>query len=87
MKAEHFAGVDSVVLSAPPGWDDEEHGPCGELPVQRLNGICTSCWGFSLRERLSVLFGRKVYVHVASGRTQPPISLMVERWNEQEVIP
>ncbi len=79
MKAENFPGVDGAVLTAPAGWDDTEHGPCGELPVQRLDGICTSCWSMSLRERLAVLFGRRVYVHVASGRTQPPISLTVDR--------
>ena len=77
MKPENFRGVDCVVLTAPPGWVDEEHGPCGDLPVARHEGVCTSCWSFSLGERLAVLFGRRVYVHVASGRTQPPISLKV----------
>ena len=72
MKAENFKdrGVfhgGDLVLTAPPS-----------LPVQRRDGICTSCWRMSLRERLAVLFGSKIYIHVASGRTQPPISLTVE---------
>lgn len=78
MKATTFEGVD-LVLGAPPNWNEAEHGPCSGLPVMRREGICISRWQPTLRERIALLFGRGVYVHVASGMTQPPISLTVDQ--------
>ncbi len=78
MKPETFEGVD-LVLGAPRNWDAAEHGPCDGLPVMRREGVCTSRWALTWRERFAVLFGRRVYAHVASGQTQPPISLTVDQ--------
>ncbi len=72
-----FQGVD-VVLGAPTNWDSETHGPCDGLPIMRRDGVCISRWSLSWRERFAVLFRGVVWCHVASGDTQPPISLTVE---------
>lgn len=36
---------------------------------------CVSCWKPSLSERISLVFGGKVWLGVASGSTQPPVFL------------
>ena len=36
---------------------------------------CVSCWKPSLSERISLVFGGKVWLGVASGGTQPPVFL------------
>lgn len=78
MKATDFDGV-NLVLGAPPGWDKEFYGPCDGLPVMRRDGICISRWTLTWRERLAILFGRAIFLHVASGATQPPVMLTIDR--------
>ena len=72
----NFAGAD-VVLGPPPDWDEVAYGACGALAIERRDGVCISRWTTSWRERLGLLFGRPVHVHIRSGPTQPPIKLTV----------
>jgi hypothetical protein len=61
------------VLTKPEGMTDEQ---CGSLPVRAENGVCTSCWKMTFKERLNALFFGKIWVSVLTGtQTQPPISL------------
>jgi len=78
MKPVDFEGTD-VMLIAPVNWDEEEHGRCKVLPVMRSDGMCISKWSMSWRERLDILFGKSIFVHVHGDTTQPPIALMVEK--------
>lgn len=49
------------------------------LPVLRRDGIVVSCWRVPWRERLAILFGARIWLHVASGSTQPAVAMTVER--------
>lgn len=59
-------------LSKPQNMTDEE---CSSLPVWNDGETCISLWKPTLRERLSILFFGRVWVHVLSGHTQPPIAI------------
>ena len=48
---------------------------CAALPVWSDGMQCVSCWKPSLDERISLAFGGKVWLGVASGSTQPPVFL------------
>lgn len=65
------------VLEPPEGWDQEENGECGRLPVGVYDGQVISCWKLSWKERLQMLFCGRLWVFVFSGATQPPISFLV----------
>ena len=65
-------------LGGPKGWVEEIHGPCDVLPVYTDGFICKSCWTLTWRQRLAVLFGAKIWLHVASGETQPAVALNVD---------
>lgn len=78
MKPETFKGY-TAVLGAPPRWEKEKYGPCLGLPVRQRDLIVTSCWRPSWWERIALLFGARVFLNVASGITQPPVSLEVAR--------
>lgn len=45
------------------------------LPIWGNGSICVSCWKPTLRDRLAILLGAKIWVSVLSGKTQPPIGL------------
>lgn len=78
MKPVLFEGHD-VVLGAPSDWDAERDGPCSGLPVKRDKGRCISCWEPSSEERAAIAAGANIYLSVFSGRTQPPVGLIVGR--------
>ena len=46
---------------------------CASLHVWSDGTLCVSCWKPSLSERISLVFGGKVWLGVASGGTQPPV--------------
>lgn len=48
---------------------------CASLHVWSDGMQCMSCWKPSLSERISLVFGGKVWLGVASGSTQPPVFL------------
>ena len=50
---------------------------CASLHVWSDGTQCVSCWKLSLSERISLVFGGKVWLGVASGSTQPPVFLSV----------
>lgn len=51
---------------------------CQSLPVWCDGKQCVSAWKPSLRERLNILFGGKVWLGVLSGNTQPPVFISGE---------
>lgn len=71
------------ILGAPIGWDVGKHGPCDGLPIRCDGGVCLSVWKPTWGERLSLMFGGRVQVQVASGNTQPAIAIHATRlWPE-----
>lgn len=64
------------VLQRPGTLSDSE---CGALPVWNDGKQCVSCWKPSIKERLNILLGGKVWLGVISGKTQPPVFVAGER--------
>lgn len=62
------------VLQAPAGAAD-----IASLPVWTDDQQCVSCWRLTWRERLSALLFGRVWLAVLSGRSQPPVALLVTR--------
>lgn len=58
------------VLQRPSTMTDNE---CASLHVWSDGEQCVSCWKPTLKERLNILFGGKVWLGVLSGKTQPPV--------------
>lgn len=73
---KHFKGQD-IILGAPVGWDAERDGICVGLPVKRKDGVCTSLWGLTIKQRILLLFTGEIWLHIFSGDTQPPVMLNV----------
>jgi hypothetical protein len=65
------------LLTKPKNMTDKQ---CGSLPVRADEGVCTSCWKMTFKERLNaILFGR-IWVSVLTGTaTQPPVSIQCEK--------
>lgn len=66
------------LLGAPKGYDPNDKDNPGEilaLPVWTDGAVCVSCWQATWRERFSMLFFGRVWVHVWYGGSQPPIAL------------
>lgn len=61
-------------LIKPENMTDEE---CSSLWVYTDGVECFSCWKLGWRERLNILLHGKVWLSVLSGRTQPPVALLV----------
>ena len=65
------------LLKKPENMTDEQ---CSSLPVYAENGVCTSCWKLSFKERLNALLFGKIWVGVLTGTsTQPPISVQCKK--------
>jgi hypothetical protein len=60
----------------PDNWDEEAHGPCGDLYVRVEEGVCESAWRPSRAELKALQEGHAVILRVY-GR-QPPVALYVE---------
>lgn len=58
------------VLQKPSTMTDNE---CASLHVWSDGKQCVSCWNPTIKERLNILFGGKVWLGVLSGGTQPPV--------------
>lgn len=78
LKPQPFADQ-NVVLGAPEEWSDEVHGECEVLPIKRENGVCTSLWGLTFWQKIRLLLGWRLWLHVASGNTQPPVMLTISK--------
>lgn len=52
---------------------------CQSLPVWSDGKQCVSCWNPTLKERMNIAFGGKVWLGVYSGKTQPPVFVSGER--------
>ena len=71
MKPIDFKQSTKVLQRSSEVTDDE----CSSLHVWSDGMQCVSCWKPSLSERISLVFGGKVWLGVASGSTQPPVFL------------
>lgn len=71
-----FAGANRTYKS-PPDWDEGAYGVCADLRVQHEAPLFTCIYKFSWRDRLAVLFGRKLKVEIASGRTLAPLRVTI----------
>ena len=71
MKPIDFKQSTKVLQRSADMTDDE----CSSLHVWSDGTQCVSCWKPSLSERISLVFGGKVWLGVASGSTQPPVFL------------
>lgn len=52
---------------------------CQSLPVWNDGNQCVSCWKPTIRERLMIALGGKVWLGVMSGKTQPPVFVSGEK--------
>lgn len=64
------------VLQRPANMSENE---CEPLHVWSSDQQCISCWKPSVKERLNILFGGKVWLGVLSGGTQPPVYVVSEK--------
>ena len=71
-----FDGM-NIVYKAPQDWDNEQHGPCGDLPVRADDEAqtCTSVWEPTDVERGVLVAGGKIVLTIHGG--QPPVALAV----------
>lgn len=76
MQPLDFPGT-NLVLKAPPGWDEEQQGPCVDLHVFDDGECMTSKWRPTLWERVKLIFGQPVQLQILS-RSHPPVMLTVE---------
>jgi len=76
MQPVKFDGYETI-LGAPTDWKQHEI-KCVALPIMRQDGACISLWSFSWKERWQILMGRRLWVWVYGGITQPPIGFAVE---------
>lgn len=60
----------------PANWDEAKFGPCKTLSVFKSDGMIVSWWKPSWRDRLRLLFGRKIRLTVISNN-MPPVSVEV----------
>jgi hypothetical protein len=59
------------LLTKPENMTDEQ---CKSLPVYAKDGVCTSCWKMTYKERLNALLFGRIWASVLTGTsTQPPI--------------
>ena len=67
-----------TVLGAPVNWNKETHGECVGLPVVRTPAGFLSCWKPTLLERLKLICGFRVWLHVMTNG-HPPVAMYVDR--------
>lgn len=77
MTPSPFFGSNRVL--GPPAGHDGRRLQIAPLPVWTDGEVCLSSWKLSLRERVAALVFGRVWLWVASGKTQPPVSLSAER--------
>ena len=65
-------------LQKPKSMTDEE---CISLKVFNDGHRCVSCWKPSWKEWFSFILFRKIWVHILSGETQPPIYITSNKSN------
>lgn len=76
MKPVEFPEANSTLGGGPGKKWGLENGNVVDLPVFRGEGRIISCWQPSLPERLSLLFGGKVWLTVLAARTHSPVALI-----------
>lgn len=84
LKAIEFEGV-TARLGAPKDWDPATQGECFALPVmQTEDGRCVSLWTLDDEQRAAIASGANIALHIVSGRTQPPVMLTIEPWDQPD---
>lgn len=73
LSAIHFPEATKNLLK-PDSMTDEE---CSSLWVFNDGEQCVSCWKLSWKERLNILLYGKLWLGILSGRTQPPVWIVV----------
>lgn len=71
MEPVHFPQVNRV-LGKPAGMSDEE---CQPLPVFTDGQRCVSCYQLTDEDVADLVKTRRLWLHVWSGSTQPPVAL------------
>lgn len=74
MQPIHFPEV-TAIYKAPPDWNEAEHGPCVDLPVQRTAEFAISRWQPTFAELQILNNGGAIEVAIAGG--QPAIAVGV----------
>jgi len=74
VKPVHFPEANRL-LGPPLGVSRDE---CGDLHTFNANGVSVSCWAMTWRDRLRALVTGRVWLHVWSGPTQPPVAVSTE---------
>ncbi len=67
----------NLTLSPPPDWDEEAHGPCETITVQRVDDGYVVTLEMEQHEFAALMNGGKLKLKVF-GMTFPPVSLFVE---------
>jgi hypothetical protein len=67
---------ENKILTKPKDMTNKE---CGDLPVFNDGIVSYSCWRANFRERLSLLLFGNVWVGVRGGKTQPPITIIIDK--------
>lgn len=73
-----FPEANSTLRGGPASTYGTQHDVL-DLPTYRYDGGIISCWRLSWRERLLALWHGRVWLHVVTRTTHPPIAVMVER--------
>lgn len=74
MKPKRFK-EQTHILRRPETMTEDE---CGALPVWTDGKQCISSWKPSIKERLRILFGGRVWLGCLTGTTQPPVYVVGE---------
>lgn len=85
MKSVKFLGHDAV-LGAPKGWNKKDSGECSDLAVLRYrlddgSTVYASCWKPSFVDRIAILFGAGIWLHVISVG-HPPVAIETGKYRE-----
>jgi len=79
MEPVTFVGQQKI-LFAPSNWDAKRRGRCEGLPVAMHHGCIYSCWQFTWRERLQILFGKQLSL-IISGDSMPPVAMEISEFS------
>lgn len=66
--------------------EDMTEDQCESLHVYTDGNDCISCWEMSIIDRIRALLFGRVWLFVHSGRTQPPVALLVQPQLFEEVV-
>lgn len=74
MKPVNFKDSNKT-LTKPDSMTDEE---CSSLHIFNDGTYCISCWRLTFKDLIRIIFTRKVWLWIHSGKTQPPVYIGAE---------